>query len=512
MPKQQTDHLLQLIKSLSKGEKRSFRLFVNRDNASDNKLFMQLFDFIDKHGEYNEESILKKIPRIKKAQISNIKANLYKQIMLSLRNLIKNEIQDMTIRENMDYAQILYNKGLYKQSLDLLEKAKKTAIAIQNYNLALHILDFERHIESQHITGSMFGKAEEIQSLSNELLYKLSVRNELENFSLLLYGFYLQYGYVKDKKDYRFIKEFFQTHHPAVEAHKLDFYEKLSFFQSYVWYNNMIQDFPQYYRYAQSWVDLFEDDEEKMYSDTPLYFKGIHNLLNALFMAQRLDKFLPIFKKLLDLENNPKVLKDHNSLSLWTLFSYIHGINRVYLTAEYDKGVSYVKPLEKILETNVYNWDLNRILVFYYKIACVYFGHGDLENAILYLNKITNHVYPNFREDIQCFAQILNLIAHFDLGNEMLVSYKVKSVYRFLLKMEDMQEVQKEIFRFLRKTPSMQREDIIPEFKKLKTKLEILRDDPYERRPFLYLDIISWLESKINNLPIAEVIKNKISM
>ena len=31
----------------------------------------------------------------------------------------------------------------------------------------------------------------------------------------------------------------------------------------------------------------------------------------------------------------------------------------------------------------------------------------------------------------------------------------------------------------------------------------------YERRSFLYLDILSWLESKIQNRSIAEIIKEK---
>ena len=91
MPKQQTDHLLELICSLTKGEKRSFRLFANRDNSASEKLFMLLFDHLDKYKEYDESSLLKKHPRIKKSQLSNLKRNLYDQILLCLRNLYRHE-------------------------------------------------------------------------------------------------------------------------------------------------------------------------------------------------------------------------------------------------------------------------------------------------------------------------------------------------------------------------------------------------------------------------------------
>jgi hypothetical protein len=40
-------------------------------------------------------------------------------------------------------------------------------------------------------------------------------------------------------------------------------------------------------------------------------------------------------------------------------------------------------------------------------------------------------------------------------------------------------------------------------------KLKELEHDPLETRAFMYLDIISWLESKISNTPVQTVIRNK---
>ena len=46
-------------------------------------------------------------------------------------------------------------------------------------------------------------------------------------------------------------------------------------------------------------------------------------------------------------------------------------------------------------------------------------------------------------------------------------------------------------------------------FKKLHTSLLKFEDHPYEKRAFLYLDILSWLESKFKNESIANIIQNK---
>ena len=46
-------------------------------------------------------------------------------------------------------------------------------------------------------------------------------------------------------------------------------------------------------------------------------------------------------------------------------------------------------------------------------------------------------------------------------------------------------------------------------FVNLHKELKQYEDDPYERRAFLYLDILSWLESKIENRPVREIIREK---
>jgi hypothetical protein len=80
----QKDPLFLLIKSLSKSEKRQFKLYAGRLGGNAEANFMALFAIMDKMDSYDEQLILKKT-NIKKQQISNSKAHLYKQILISLR-------------------------------------------------------------------------------------------------------------------------------------------------------------------------------------------------------------------------------------------------------------------------------------------------------------------------------------------------------------------------------------------------------------------------------------------
>ena len=237
------------------------------------------------------------------------------------------------------------------------------------------------------------------------------------------------------------------------------------------------------------------------------YIKGLHNVLNALFLAGKYERFIAVYKELKDFIKNGKLEVNRNVESLLVLFENVHLINLHYMKGSFTECLEYMPRLESILESNTYNWDPHRLMVFYYKIACLYFGAGHNEECIHYLNLIINNYFPKVREDIQSFARILNLIAHFELGNEILISYQIKSVYRFLIKMDDLHAVQTEIIKFLRKTPRIKPENLNDEFRLLRNKLAVIREEPFEKRPFLYLDIISWLESRIEGVEVEKVIE-----
>lgn len=509
MPKQKTDDLIQLINSLTRAEKRHFRLFVRRNQASDDILFLKLFDFLDKHKSYDERLILKKLPGIKKRQLSNLKAHLYKQLLISLRLLNTNHIEDIQLRETVDYAKVLYDKGLYRQSLDILAKAKDKAYLVKHYTLALEIIEFEKHIEGQYITRSIEGRAENLARESLELNEAVYHSNLFSNLSLQLYGLYLRRGYARNEDDYRFIESYFNERLPKVDYRYLNFFGKLHYCQCHVWYYHTIQEFALCYRHAQKWVDLFNEHPrfKKLYA--PQYLKGLHNLLNALFNTLQYERFIAALDELNTFPESIDLKTVRNIEGLFSLYKYIHSIKKHFMEGTFSEGTKLIPELMNIIQKDEYNWDERRIMVFYYRIACLYFGSGDNESAIDYLNLLINQKNPDYREDIQCFARILNLIAHFELGNAQLVEYQVKSVYRFLSKMEDLHAVQLEIFKFLRKILRIREEELREAFIGLKERLIEHEKNPYERRPFLYLDIISWLESKIEGVEVQSIIRRK---
>jgi hypothetical protein len=508
MPNRSSDALFQLIKSLEKSEKRNFKLYITRNSSSLDLKSIQLFDAMDKMDEYDEVQLLNKNKNIRKAQLSNAKAHLYREILSSLR-LIRHENNiDIQLHEQLDYARILYNKGLYLQSLRTLDRIKESAKDHHQDTFLLEVLFFEKAIESLHITRSMQDRADQLAGELDGVNDRVRLISQLSNLALQLYSWYIRHGVARSEKDEAAVQEFFEENMPADLSQCLGFYEKLYLYQSYVWYGFIRQDFLMYYRYTQKWVDLFEKEPFMLAVETSQYIKGMHNLLGAHFDLLNDQKFRETLKQFEEFSHSDLVVNNVNNRIQTFVYLYISKLNQHFIDGTFTEGLTLVPYIEEKLTEYWIYLDRHRILVFYYKIACLYFGSGDYGKTIDYLNKIINWKV-DLRTDLQCYSRLLHLIAHYELGNVDLLEYLTKSVYRFMAKMESLSLVEEEIFKFLRKAFLVTTDRLKPEFGKLLEKLKTYEKSRFETRAFMYLDVISWLESKIAGVPVQDVIREK---
>lgn len=511
MPNRQADELFQLIKTLEKGEKRNFKLFVSRNISSDDLKIITLFDAIDRMEAYDEESILKRNPSIQKQQLSNLKAHLYKQILASLR-LIKNDHSvDILLHEMLDHARILYNKGLYLQSLKILQKIKELANHYNQMTFWVQALFFEKKIETLHITRSFDDRAEILASEMNDLSVRLSMVGKLSNLALQLYGWYIKNGHVRDEKDISSIKLFYQVNMPEHAAEFSGFYEKLYLNQCHAWYGFILQDILSYYKYCMRWVDLFHKEPNMIKVEPQQYIKGMHNLLNAHFMLRNDQKFEADLEKFAAFCVSKDGEANVNNRVQGFVYLYLAKINKHFLQGSFSEGLKLVPEIEEKLRKYELQLDKHRILVFYYKIACLYFGYGDFEKTVDYLNKII-HWKADLRTDIQCYARLLHLISHYELGNDMIIESQVKSVYRFMSNLKNLSSVETSIFAFLRKVFSLSPKKLHEHLKMLFDELKLLENNPLEARSFIYLDIVSWLESKLKGVSVQTIIAEKFRL
>ncbi|WP_438424060.1 hypothetical protein [Aquimarina macrocephali] len=508
MTNDQKDPLFVLVKSLSKSEKRQFKVYVGRLGINTDSKFLALFNHLDKHDTLDEDLIVSR-GIVTKQQFSNLKAHLYKQILISLRLSPLHQNIRSQIREQFDFASILYHKGLYKQSLKILEKAKILAKENEEHNIAYEIVEFEKVIETQYITRSINSRADELTVEAKILSMKNVLTSRLSNLSLQLYGLMLKSGYVRNDKEHQEITNYFNGKLPKYEWNMLGFREKLWLYKAHLWYSFIVQDFLSCYKYSKKWLDLFYE-HPKMIIQNPVFFlRGNHYLLESLYLIKDKTQLKTTLQQFENSITNSTFPKDDNIEVLSFQFIYNNKLNVHFLEGSFDEGEYLVEEILSGISEFKNRLDDHHIMVLYYKIGCLYFGMANHRKCIEYLTKIINNKSLKMREDLMCFSRVLSLVAHYEAGMDYHLESQLKETYRFLIKMDDLHEVQKEMIKFLKNLGDIYPHQIKDEFKKLHKRLKQYEDHPYEKRAFLYLDILSWLESNIEGRPVADIIKEK---
>jgi len=508
MPNRFSDTLFQLVRSLEKSEKRHFKLYIKRSSSRDDLKIVKLFDALDKMEEYNEEALLKKLSPVTKPQLNNLKTHLYKELLASLRLLKTNENIDLQLSEHLDNARLLYNKGLKLQALKILDRAKELAKANQKFNTLVQLLSLEKKIETLHITRSTTDKTERLAQEALSVSSHVERVTRLSNLALLLYRWYVLYGHARNEEDEKNIRSYFKENLPADIGAISGFYEKLYFYQSYCWYAFIRQDFLMYYRNSQKWVNLFEQDPLMKKVETGHYIKGMHNLLNAHFDLRNFKKFEGTLKQFEIFAQSPVALEHDNFRTHTSIYINSAKLNLHLIKGTFNEGLKLVPEIESRLNEYALYVDQHRILVFNYKIASIYFGIGNYHRCIDYLQRIINNRL-DLRYDLQCYARLMHLMAHYEMGNYDIIESLIKSVYRFMAKMKNLTVVEEEMFKFLRHSFDVPPQQLKPELKKFLDKIKHLEKSRFETRAFAYLDIISWVESKVYDKPMGEVIYQK---
>lgn len=508
MSSRYSDILFQLIHSLEKSEKRHFKLYIKRSSGKEDLKIIHLFDAIDRMQEYDEKLLLKKLPGTEKTRLANLKAHLYRELLASLRLLKRTGSLDLELNEQLDYARILYYKGLYLQSLKILDRVKEQAHQFHQDTILIQVISLEKKIETLHITRSLQEKVDNLSIEANEVHERRKMITQLSNLALQMYSWYVKNGHARNEKDESEVKKYFMEHLPA-RAHLLTaFYERLYLYQSYGWYAFIRQDFLQYFRYAQKWVDLFKMNPEMIHVETGHFIKGMHNLMNAHFDLRNHQQFDMVLEEFEKFAAQP-VIREHDNFRVQAFVSIQQAkINRHFMRGNFQEGIPLLPGIGKQLEEYALFLDKHRLLVFNYKFASMYFGSGDYDTCIDYVQRIINESM-DLRSDLQCYARLLHLLAHYELGNFELMEPLTKSVYRFMAKMENLTVVEEEIFRFLRHSLKLSRHKVKQELEKFLKKIKHLEKNRFQTRSFAYLDIISWVESKVYNKPLSLIISEK---
>ena len=154
--------LFSLIKSLSRSEKRYFKLFAARSGRPTN--YIRLFEAIEKQEDYDEAALRKQFAGESfMRQLHVTKNYLSRLILKSLRNFHAGISKKAEVKDALRNVEILFHKELYGHCKRELKKARHTAEQFEIDECLVEILAWQRKIEQVQEPQNYAGFAQTIQ-------------------------------------------------------------------------------------------------------------------------------------------------------------------------------------------------------------------------------------------------------------------------------------------------------------------------------------------------------------
>lgn len=506
----QKDQLFLLISSLSKAEKRNFRLYATRIQSGKEQKFVQLFDVLDKLDDFDEQAILKRLPSVKKHHLPNLKRHLYKQILTSLRLIHIQKNIDIQIREQIDFARILYGKGMYMQSLRLLDRIKQIAIEHHQDLLHLEILEFQKLIEARHVTRSraVEHKMDELLGESETRCTVTYYSNLLSNLNIKIHGWYIDRGHARSAAEKAELKAFLDRHYPEhlrVSTRRETFFERVNLHQIYLWFHYINQNFHYAEEQAKQWVNQFFRNEQMQEKDPDLYMRGLYYLLVFLFINQEKTEHEHYLQQFSRYVEEADVYLNTNSKMIASFYLNLARLNNLLLKGDYRAADQLIPAIESEIELYQHHADRYRILLFYYKFAWIKFALGRIDRAQDYLNEIVLVKNDVLREELYYYARVLQILCFYEQGAYDVMAYNLTSLRRSMGRSRHKDRLLMASTALLRKLSETPESEASEHFEHFAGELRKHLNKPDAQKSLIYLNMPLWIKSQLSGRSIAEI-------
>lgn len=509
IPMKPSGELFNLIKSLTKSEKRFFKLSSSLQTGDKN--YLKIFDAIDEQNEYDEpqlKDLFKEEKFIK--HFPSEKNHLYKLILKSLRSYYSDNSISSILQQEIKNIEILYRKTLYEECEKFLHRAKKLAIEHEKFYYHFELLGIEKMLLEEAFADGKFNRS--LDDLIEEEQMVIAKLRNLAKYHVLYSKVNLAFrseGYSREEGSRKIIDEvsenyLIKTKNTALSksAASICFYT-----QGFCHSANNEKDLS---FIAFQKVKKILDDNPALKQDLiKRYVRTIYNLIKI-----HIDRkeFRSAFKLIEELRSYDKSDK-HNSIDIQTRIfraSYIAELDIYDKLGEYQEGLKLIDIIEEKLTFYESKSTKEDLIAFYLKFSVIFIGAGEFNKSLFWINKILNDNEKVLRQDLYAYARIINLIVHLELENYDLVEYLIKSTQRFLNKKKRDFELEKTIISYIRKlskvTNTEKQKEIYIEFR---LRLEELFKDPNNQILLNYFDFLSWVDSKIDSVSLSEAVQKR---
>ena len=498
------DKLVKLIKSLNGAEKRYFSLWITRHYDSENNNTLLLFRDLATAGDRS----LKNFTEVNghRPYARNFRFNkhfLYRQLLRCLHQYHSGRNAEARLKEMQDHADILADKGLYDESLEMLSAASTLALKYECFGIFYEVK--RKELELLRDTNYKGVSQEYIRALEQEIAEALSKAAALTKTESAIMQ--LLYSLAKGGLQRGELPE----HARGLSKELKPVKGQKNFRSSLLYYQGMGAvafakgNFNQAWKWTGRSLELFERYPHMKEEKQKAWIIANQNHLVTLNYQGKYQNLEHLLEAMESIKASTPQLRSR-------IFYITHNmvLGTCAQVGDFVRGLKLVREINAALKKQEVQLTLQQMMIFYFNAALVYFGTGRYREANSMIRKILSEKESQ-RQDLQSFARIFSILIQFESGKQDLLEYSVRSAYRHLAHKKKLYEVEKRVMEFLRDSAQYMgsAQERKTAFTSLKHQLEELKQKRSEQEFFLFFDLIAWLDSKITGKYFGTVLREK---
>lgn len=503
--KNPSEKLFKLIQSMSANEKNYFKRQTAAHNRKLDNEYLDVFDAIAKQKEYDEAALLKKFEHrdfIK--QFAAIKSYLYKVVMQSLIDLYESKDIISQIYKMRSEARVLIERGLIKDGLQIYKKAQEKA---QGWDLP--ILQLSLLLDEHKFTSNFndFSRAEidafhaKYRSLT-DLISNMSAYSKL--YDSFIYWAKRERS-LRDKEALAYLEEIIQSPKVLALEENTAFMSKLQYYsilERYAMikgnYDGVLQCMTQLFALYDAYPQMKIVDEKNYFIICTNYLNTLYRLRKAALLHTELVKF-----EAMQFEN-PEISVLHFSRLL------ILKLALCEISGDCKDFQKIVTKIEEAFDNPPYELSTIEWRLLLYNIVNLYILQGDFQKAQDWVIRLLNLPKTNQQDDLQRAAVLLQILIHYQLGDEFLLEYLSTTIKRKMNQKNRLYAYEKlflDLFHKLIHTTADKRQSVLKKFMKACQKLFQNESELAANNEYFNLQL--WIEATLANKTMLALIQER---
>ncbi len=501
MKENQNDDLFQLIKSMSRTEKRYFKVDAQKGSSS----YIKLFDALNSMDEYDEERLQKKL----KGEgflnrLGTEKNYLYYAILKSMRSYWSEKSAYSRIKEMILNANYLLDRGLYEQSGKMLKKAKKLAIEFEQPASVLEINKLERTVYSNLELWSLNDKVEKLVAEKKKAMELLNQEMQYSDSKYLIFSNFVRQKQLIDESKILELKSEFSLEKIKEEEIEST-HAKYEFHQAKNIYFQLLGQFDKAFDSQAKVIEWWEANSEYKKEEFPKFITDLSNFISASFSNQRFDLIPSIIDKI-EKEVPENFHGERIKFQNLALFKLVHFLNE----GEFEAARKYIDTIES--KFGKYYIDKKFRASIFGNISILYFILEQFQNCNKWISKMIEYKRVKERQDVQRFIRVLKIICHYELDELDEFDNSCRATLRYIegTTTEKTKTIEYEVIHYLKKISSVTLEKLPEELQSLKQFILDKKNSPREFNAHGLDEYLFWVESKISKKSMIDSFKDHI--